>query len=343
MYTNQTATELELFRCTSSGILEAMNSIWIKINFFLSTSIILLTFFASIYAVRVLKFHNVYSSGTQFLLFSLLISVNFNQMVYLVIQVRLQIQIWKYSDDPCQIEFPSTECYYDNSLYMFTSYLVTWLVFSLTFDRFLAFCLLKLYSKPQISRNVSKVLVGMSLIFTFIGHILVYGGVSRAGYVPTCQYPPQLALGAFQKMTHLKIVFTILNCVVILILLCFIVKRDRRICHSIYDTNTRYSSFENVLTTKSILVIAVTHLIFSCLSSVAVTIARAFEIGLSEYTFHTMTQFIAGPLYGNLSIPVLIYRKTSQCIEYRRKTIIKLTTQADEVDSRMMSLKKMWE
>ncbi|ULT93285.1 hypothetical protein L3Y34_003043 [Caenorhabditis briggsae] len=125
--------------------------------------------------------------------------------------------------------------------------------------------------------------------------------------------------------------------------LYFIIRQDKRIRHTVYDTSTRYSSFENVLTTKSVLTIAVTQLFFSCLSSIAVTIVRHFEKGMTEYTYHILTQYVAGLLYGNLSIPILIYLKTTQCIRYRRQKITKMTLEPDLMESRMISLKAMWE
>ncbi|EGT35524.1 CBN-SRA-30 protein [Caenorhabditis brenneri] len=342
-YTNQTAEELELYRCTSSGIFQAQNSIWMKINFAFTFSLILLTFVISIKAVQVLKFRNVYSTGTQFLLYVILVNVNFNQLVYMVIRIRHLQKILSFSKDPCLIEFHNSECYYDNHLYMFSNYLATWLVCSLTFDRFLAYYTSKLYDDKRNSKRIGVMLVVGSLFFTLLCHLYIFYGVPRAGYVPSCQYPPQLALDTFQLATILKIVFTLFNCFVILLLLLVVVRKDRRIRHRNYDTNTRYFSFENVLTTKSILTIAVTQLLFSCLSSVAVTLVRHFEGGMSEYLFHTLTQYVTGLLYGNLSIPILIYLKTSQCITDRHKRITRMTLEPDLMESRMISLKKMWE
>ncbi|KAF1756280.1 hypothetical protein GCK72_012733 [Caenorhabditis remanei] len=343
LYTNQTASELDGYRCTSSGIFEAQTSIWMKINFVFTFPLIFITFYTSIFAYRRLKYRNVYSSGTQFILYAVLFNANLNQLVYCVIRIRHLFQIINYSSDPCLIEFHSTECFYDNSLYMFSNYFATWLVCSLTFDRFLAFYARKLYVEQEKSKRIAMMLVAGAILFTLIGHALIYFGVNRAGYVPSCQYPPHLALNGFAIMTNLKIMFTIANCVVIVVLLFLIIRKDRIIRQSVYDTNTRYSSYENVLTTKSVLIIAVAQLFFSCLSSVAVTIVRTFEAGMSEYTYHILTQYVTGLLYGNLSIPILIYLKTTQCVQLRHRRISKMTKQPDVLESRMLSLKNMWE
>lgn len=88
MYTNQTAEELETWRCTSDGIFKSQNSIWMKINFVFVFILIFLTFYLSFKAARVLKNHNVYSKGSQILLMITLLNANLNQLIFLEIRVK---------------------------------------------------------------------------------------------------------------------------------------------------------------------------------------------------------------------------------------------------------------
>ncbi|CCD68192.1 Serpentine receptor class alpha-27 [Caenorhabditis elegans] len=341
MYTNQTAEELETWRCTSDGIFKSQNSIWMKINFVFVFILIFLTFYLSFKAARVLKNHNVYSKGSQILLMITLLNANLNQLIFLEIRIRHLVHIFINSEDPCKIEFHSPECTYDQTIYAFTSVMSTGLLSALTFDRFFALYASTVYVRN--SKDSAYMLITVSIIVTVIVHIRTYGGVSRAGYVPSCTYPPQLSLNTYQVVNNAIFWIIMANCVLTIAVLLLNIYKDKRIKKSVFDTKTRYNSFENVLTTKAICSVTSTQFVFLSFSTAALAIIRTLEAGMSEEVFHINIQYINGGVYGNLSIPVLIYLKTNQCILQRRKSIDKMTNHTGTVDSHISSLKTAWE
>ncbi|CAI2343553.1 unnamed protein product [Caenorhabditis sp. 36 PRJEB53466] len=341
MFTNQTAEELEAMRCTSEGIFNAQNSVWMKINFGLVYLVALITFFLSVKAAKILKCHNVYSNGTQFLLMSTLFNANLNQAVYFEIRIRHLVHVLIHATDPCQIEFHTPDCTYDHSVFAFTSVLSTWLVCALTCDRLLALFLRNFYCNN--SKGISLFLISLAVILSLVVHSITYFGVSRAGYIPACYYPPQLSLNTFQTMNDANFAFTMFNCVLTVFILLASLYKDRRIRQSVYETKLRYASFENLLTTKAICSITSTQFVFLSLSAAAVAIVRFCEAGLAEDVYHITVQYVTGILYSNLATPILIYTKTNKCIEQRRKSIGKMRQQTNHVDTHISSLRKMWE
>ena len=176
MYTNQTAEELDLMRCTSEGIFKAQNSNWTKFVCILVFFLIFLTFFLSFKAAKMLKNRNIYSHGSQILLLSTLLNANLNQAVFLEIkvnvsslssvkvkyfQIRQLIHILINSKDPCKIEFRSSECFYDQSVYAFSNILSTALVSALTCDRLAEISVFFLV----VDLNITDLLHSFSLIF----------------------------------------------------------------------------------------------------------------------------------------------------------------------------------
>ncbi|EFP07796.1 CRE-SRA-27 protein [Caenorhabditis remanei] len=356
MYTNQTAEELDLMRCTSEGIFKAQNSNWTKFVCILVFFLIFLTFFLSFKAAKMLKNRNIYSHGSQILLLSTLLNANLNQAVFLEIkvnvsslssvkvkyfQIRQLIHILINSKDPCKIEFRSSECFYDQSVYAFSNILSTALVSALTCDRFIAFLFSHIY--PMHSKIVSIFLLFLSMFFTLLIHLHTYGGVSRAGYVPSCQYPPQLSLDAFDIVNSINFWFILVNCALTVVILLLNFNRDKKVKKSVFDTKIKYNSFENLLTTKAICSITFTQFAFLSFSTGAVTIISSIEAGISEEVFHIVAQSLTGLVYANVSIPVIILLKTKQCIEQRRISIDKMTTSTNHADYYMTSLRASWE
>ncbi|EGT48122.1 hypothetical protein CAEBREN_18505 [Caenorhabditis brenneri] len=339
MYTNQTAEELELMRCTSEGIFRAQNSIWLKLNCGVVYLLAFLTFILSYKAAKFLKDHNVYSHGSQILLFSTLLTANINQAIFLEIKIRQLIHVLTYSNDPCQIEFHSPDCIYDQTIYSFTNVLSTALGSALT------------YSLPTllsiITTGILNQLVWLDIylqvLFSLIIHLYTYAGISRAGYVPSCQYPPQLSLDTFESVNKATFWFIMANCLLTIVILLLNIQKNNKIKISIFVTKVRYNSFENLLTTKAICSISSTQFAFLSLSTAAVSVISTIEAGISEEVFHLVAQSLTGLVYANLSIPILILFKTNKCIEKRRKSIDKMTNNTNEADYYMSSLRASWE
>lgn len=133
--------------------------------------------------------------------------------------------------------------------------------------------------------NKTNFEVKIQIIVTVIVHIRTYGGVSRAGYVPSCTYPPQLSLNTYQVVNNAIFWIIMANCVLTIAVLLLNIYKDKRLIifyfeklfennqfrikKSVFDTKTRYNSFENVLTTKAICSVTSTQFVFLSFSTAA--------------------------------------------------------------------------
>ncbi|CAI5441130.1 unnamed protein product [Caenorhabditis angaria] len=340
MYTNQTAEELDKQRCTSQGKFLALTSFLMRFNYIFTFSIIFLTIFMSFKAVKLLIKRNIFSNSTRILLLSILFNANLYQLNMFEIRTRSFYRSFVYSNEPCQIEFHSSECFLDQTIYSFTNVLYALLIFCLTIDRFISLQFSKFYEK--INESLAIFCVLLSIITAILINIWQFSDIPLVGYVPQCFYSPQLGLNRFDDINNYTIIFIMFNLFITLSILCGNLRKDRLIRTTSFDTKSKYQSFESLQTTKSICTMIFTQFLFLSLLSISASLIRHFESSMSEQTFHEFVPFIIGVVYGNLSIPCLIIYKTNQVIENRRKSIGSMTTTSHNVDSHMHSLKSMW-
>ncbi|CAI2343569.1 unnamed protein product [Caenorhabditis sp. 36 PRJEB53466] len=329
---NLTAEQLDEQVCASDGLYKALTSPIMKLNCLFIIFVILLSYYFSYKALRTLIHQNIFSECTRLILLVGSINSIAHQTTMMEIRIRQIYRGFVCEENRCQIQFHSSECVYELYFYYITNFFSTFSLFSLTFDRLIAHFWSNIYSSHQ--KLIPFSLLLLQLILAVSTHLYGFLGVSLAGYVPMCTFPPQLA-NNFDTINRFR-TYIMLFCIGITVfILIFSMKAEKRIHNQVYDTNTRYMAYENVMTTKTVCLIIISQFLCIIISSYGITIIRNLQSAIPEDIFHTIVPFLPGVTYANLCLPIVICYKTKETIRRRKSTIGEMTAASGSVDTHM--------
>uniref|UniRef100_A0A1I7TUY9 G_PROTEIN_RECEP_F1_2 domain-containing protein n=1 Tax=Caenorhabditis tropicalis TaxID=1561998 RepID=A0A1I7TUY9_9PELO len=336
---NKTAEQLDGEVCAPDGLHRALTSSLMKINSAFITSVIILSYVYSYKALKTLLRQNIFSNCTRIILIVCSINSIIHQTTMMEIRIRQTTRSITRYDSPCGIQFHSSECIIELYLYYITNFFSTYSVFSLTFDRFISYKFPSFYLSKQT--KIAVVLLFIQLCLALGTYCFGFLGVSYAGYVPMCTYPPRLAKN-FDTINTFRTVIMVASIAITLIILYLSVKIERKIHQENYNTKTRYNAFENMTTSKSICVMIILQFVCIIISSFGVTIIRSFEYLIPQEIYHTIVPFLPGVTYANLCLPVVIYYTTKRTIRRRKNKIGEMTSTNGNVESHIKWLKETW-
>ncbi|CAB07598.2 Serpentine receptor class alpha-17 [Caenorhabditis elegans] len=336
---NQTEL-LESLKCASEGMVKAMTSTTMKLNFVFIATVIFLSFYFAGLAIQALLRNNIFSNSTRHILIVCLLNSIVHQAVTLETRIHQVYRSFVYSSEPCRLLFHFTECEVELYFYYLTNYFSTYAVFSLTFDRLVSHYKPKYYFSHQY--YVSNSLLIIQLLLSLSTYYVGLYGVPLVGYAPICYYTPRLAVN-FSKINDFRTA-TMVFCIIVTIFIYYLsVKSEKQIHRTSYSPGERYIACENVATSQSVCILIVLQFACIMLSSFGVNYIRARESLMSEENFNKIAPFFPGVTYASLCLPLVIYFKTKLTIRNRKLRIGVMTSMYGDVGDHMNRLKKSWE
>ncbi|CAI2343561.1 unnamed protein product [Caenorhabditis sp. 36 PRJEB53466] len=184
------------------------------------------------------------------------------------------------------------------------------------------------------------------IAFQIVGACLVlfwvFYNVPFVGYVPTCVYPPQASLIRFYKTNVYRLIALFLILFASLVVLLVNRNREKRMIHIVYDTESRYKSYENFLTTRAVCLIIFSQIGCLASTSLGTGIIHMYELQMSESLFHFLVACMTGVTYSNFFLPIVICQQNSQIINRRRTTIGLLRQEKRTPEGHFISLGEAW-
>ncbi|EFP07791.1 CRE-SRA-31 protein [Caenorhabditis remanei] len=251
--------------CTTEAIRSTLTSPFMMSNHCFILLVILVSFFATNLALQKLYGRNIFPNSTRILLCSAIANGVIHQLTVAEIRLRTIFRALVYGSDACAIQFHSSECIIEQNIYYYTNFFTSLCCISLYFDRL--FSTNSKHFQQNYKFFVVLFLVFQSIIPIFLLH-LVYYNVTYTGYVSMCNYPPPSIGSKFYIFNRFR--FCVLGLFFILSFLTFISnrKQEKRMIHRVYDTISRYKSYENLLATKAVCIIIIAQII--CLATTAI-------------------------------------------------------------------------
>ncbi|CAB07600.1 Serpentine receptor class alpha-20 [Caenorhabditis elegans] len=338
---NKTAEELvESLRCASEGLTNALTSITVKVSFVFLATVILLSYYFAVLAIRALWNNNIFSNSTRLILIVCLLNSVVHQSTMMEIRIRQVYRSFVYSSEPCRLPFHFTDCEVELYFYYLTNYFSTYSVFSLTFDRLISYFFPKCYISYPYQVSISLLII--QLVFTLGTYYFGLYGVPKLGYVPICNYAPRLATN-FVKINDFRTTIMVF-CIIVTIFIYYLnVKSEKQIKRTSYSLGEQYLARENVATSQSVCILIVLQFVCISVSSFGVNYIKSIKSTLSDEEYNKIAPFVVGVTYANLCLPLVIYFKTKLTIRKRRIRIGVMTSVYGDVGEHINRLKKSWE
>ncbi|CAB07596.1 Serpentine receptor class alpha-18 [Caenorhabditis elegans] len=339
---NKTAEELDSRNCASESLTNALISITMKFNFIFIITVVLISYCFTWLAIQALWKHNIFSNSTRLILIVCLLNSVVHQTTMLETRITQAYRSVVYDSEPCKLLFRSSDCVFELYLYYPTGYFSTYSVFSLTFDRLISHYKSRYYHMHQYF--IATSLLVLQLLLTMFSFYIVFYGVSLAGYVPMCNFRPELTVyyGAINNVRTGVMV----SCIIVTMFVYYVcVKSEKQIQKCSYSPGERYSAYENVTTSQSICISIVLQ--FSCImissfgSNLLIHITSKTTV--SEEVFYAIVSFLPGVTYANLCLPLVIYFKTKLTTRNRKNRIAVMTSMYGDAGEHIDRLKRSWE
>ncbi|CAP25055.1 Protein CBR-SRA-31 [Caenorhabditis briggsae] len=324
-------------KCASEVIQMTLRSALMMFNHIFILLVITASFFVNVFTVKKLYNHNIFPEGTRILLWSAIGNGCIHQITVAEIRLITIYRVLVHGSDRCTILFPSSGCVYEQYFYYYTNFFTSFCCISLFFDRLLSTNCIAYQYKYKFF--VMIFLTFQTILPLFI-LIWVYSNGNTDGYVAMCNYPPMSVAWKYFYINRLRLV--ILGTFFILSICIFYYNKnvEKKIIHKIYDTVSRYKSYENVLATKAVCIIIVSQTACLVITATGTEQIRKF---FSPTMMDPLTGFMTGVTYCNFCLPIIILYQTSQIIQRRKRAIHELTDQTkDSSNEHFISLRNAW-
>uniref|UniRef100_A0A8R1DFY4 Uncharacterized protein n=1 Tax=Caenorhabditis japonica TaxID=281687 RepID=A0A8R1DFY4_CAEJA len=341
MLLSQNTEKFDEGKCATEGVHSALTSWLLMANHAFLLTVTVASFLLTINAFRMLWRHNIFPNCTRILLLSALTNGVIHQCTMAEIRVRAIIHAITYSSDPCSIQFHASECIAENIFYYFTNIFSSNCLVSLFIDRLLSLRLHSAYSNHQILAAIFFMFFQMGS--SVVTMLYVFSGDMLTGYVPMCFYPLPSILKQFYWMNEFRMYGLVVVFVLSLAILFHNKHRENRMIHNVYDTESRYKSYESVLTTGAVCIIISTQVVCLVFASAGTALLHNLKTKISEPLFHSLLPFLAGLTYSNFFLPIIISTRTQQIINQRYKAIGRITLQREGFDEHFAALDISWE
>ncbi|EGT48334.1 hypothetical protein CAEBREN_32697 [Caenorhabditis brenneri] len=112
--------------------------------------------------------------------------------------------------------------------------------------------------------------------------------------------------------------------------------------HNVYDTESRYKSYESYLATKAVCIIILSQVVCLFATSAVPMVFKQFQNEMPPIVYHLVIAYQAGLTYANFLVPIIIWYQTDRISERRRIMINKLKEQTESADDHFASLEIYW-
>ncbi|EFP07790.1 hypothetical protein CRE_26258 [Caenorhabditis remanei] len=236
--------------CASEDLLNALTSPLMIFNHFFILSVIFAGFVVSRFAIRKLLNQNVFPTCTKILLLTSVINGIIHQGITAVIRVRTVVRAIRFANDPCSILFLTADCFVDGIVYYHTNLFSSIVCISLFLDRLLSSNPRSFYNSFQTTATVIFIILQIGIPILLI--YWIFYDSAYTSYVAMCNYPTATASVKFFYVTSTRLY--VLGFVLVISVILFIKnsKKEKQMVHNVYDTESRYNTYENYLATKAI-------------------------------------------------------------------------------------------
>ncbi|CCD68198.1 Serpentine receptor class alpha-29 [Caenorhabditis elegans] len=329
--------------CASEDVKNALTSPIMMLSHGFILMIIVVSFITTALAVQTLWYKNVFPFCTKNLLLSAIVNGIFHQSTVAEIRLKTVYHLIRYSNAPCSILFQSSDCFYDNFLYYQTALFSSFYCVSLFLDRLFSLNPRSFYNSHQTLGFI--VFLILQIICPIAIQFWTFHDSDYTSYVPMCNYPPASSVSGtkfyFINDSRIIIMGTIFMCS--LFLYIHNKSREKRMIFNVYNTDSRYKSYENFLATRAVCIIIFSQITCLGITSFVPSIFNQFRQSISPDWFHLILAFMAGATYSNFFLPLIVIYETQLIIAHRHKLIKKLKSQKEEFSDHFASLDFVWE
>ncbi|CAL2032455.1 unnamed protein product [Caenorhabditis brenneri] len=326
-------------KCASPELLSSLSSSLIMTNHCFILIVIVISFFATFFALQKLKKQNIFPNCTRTLLWSAIFNGVVHQLTVAEIRIKTIFRTISYVSEPCSIQFQSTECIVENSVYYYTNLFTSLCCISLFFDR-----LFSIHSK--YSKNYKWIIITF-LVFQTVAPIFilywVYYGAQYTGYVAMCNYPPGLTARRFYIMNNFRLYILGTFFFLSLALFCYNKIQEKRTVHKVYDTKSRYNTYENLLASQVVCIIVSVQAACLVITATGTEKIHTWSDIIPYSLVAPLTGFMTGLTYSNFFLPIIICYQTNRIIKRRYCKIKKVRKEKSKFLEHFAALDRLWQ